>query len=142
MTKAILVVAWLLSHAAAQADDLSIACDGVVAGSKTVGATNEGWLSAPTSNPAAVVFTLSGGEARIRLSSILWRSDGDGWFPVSDLEVSESAIKGRVTLSPLTKPRLRIDRISGNIDLSHSPLIGAPFSFSGACVPLDMRRKF
>ncbi len=144
MKKSILLATALLPYPAADhAENVSIACEGVTNSSETVG-FNENYmpLSAPTSSAAAVVFMLNGSEAKIRLSSTLWQSNGDGWFPVSDVEISETAIKGRVTLSQLTKPRLRIDRISGSIDLSSSSLIGTSFSFSGSCVPLDTRRKF
>ena len=144
MRKSIIFATAVLTYAAAaQAENVSIACEGVANGSETVGFNaNNMPLSAPTSSAAGVVFVLNGGEAKIRLSSTLWQSGGDGWFPVSEIQISETTIKGRVTLSPLTKPRLRIDRISGSIDLSSSSLIGTSFSFSGACVPLDMRRKF
>lgn len=128
----------------AQAETVSIVCEGVANTTEAVGFNgNNQIVTAPRTNGASVIFKLLDGKAQIKLPSTLWRSKGDGWFPVTDLEVGNDAIKGRVPLSSFTKPHLHIDRLNGRIDLSSSSYVGSSFTFSGACTPLDeTARKF
>lgn len=130
--------------AAAQVDDISIACEGVKNSTEAVGfGANSQILTAPRSNAAIVIFKLKDGVAQVKLSATLWASKGSGWFPVTDLEVGTGIIKGRVPLGTFTKPRLQIDRINGTIDLSSSSYVGSSFTFSGTCQPFDeSARKF
>lgn len=128
----------------AKAETVSIACEGVANTTEAVGFNgNNQIVTAPRSNGASVIFKLVDGKAQIKLPSTLWRSKGDGWFAVTDLEVGNDAIKGRVPLSSFTKPRLQIDRLSGRIELSSSSYVGSSFTFSGACTLLnEAARKF
>ena len=135
---AALIAAASTQSVQAQSSSVSIVCEGVANTTEAVGFTeNNQVLTAPRSNPAAVFFKLKDGQAQIKLPSTLWRSKGDGWFAVTDLEVSSDAIKGRVPLATFTKPRLQIDRLNGTIDMSSSSYMGSSFRFSGSCKPFD-----
>ena len=71
----------------------------------------------------------------------VWSSAGaDGWWPLYDIQVSEQEIRARFKRDVFTKPTVRIDRISGDIDVK-----GTGADFTGTCAPEDRdtaNRKF
>jgi hypothetical protein len=147
MKGVIFVIATFLAStqsAAADVDDITIACEGVKNSTEAVGfGANSQILTAPRSSAAIVIFKLKDGVAQVKLSATLWASKGDGWFPVTDLEVGTGAIKGRVPLGTFTKPRIQIDRMNGTIDMSSSSYMGSSFTFSGSCQPFnESARRF
>ena len=68
-----------------------------------------------------VLFEMADGAARIHLPKSLVttvNSGGDeGWWPVTDLKVTDDAISGRFRINIVNKPNFRIDRINGDIDM-------------------------
>ena len=85
-----------------------------------------------TSAAASVSVELSKTGARLRLPSQLIptiRAGGDnGWWPLNDLKITEAAMTGRMRLNPLNKPKVLIDRRTGEIHIS---TFGG--SFDGVC---------
>lgn len=61
----------------------------------------------------------------------------DGWWNFTELRVAEDEIVGRFRLNPLNKPRVRIDRTTGDIDLKGS----FQLSFRGSCSPVDPQER-
>lgn len=54
--------------------------------------------------------------------------DKDGWWKLADLDVSDDRISGKFSLNLINKPRVVIDRRTGDIDLK-----GFLLSFNGTC---------
>ncbi|NEX93368.1 hypothetical protein [Caulobacter sp. 17J65-9] len=54
--------------------------------------------------------------------------DQDGWWPLTDLTVTEDRIEGRFRFNMLYKPRFVIDRRTGDIDLKSLDI-----GFNGTC---------
>ncbi len=74
---------------------------------------------------------IAGNNARIKLPSPmvpLLSGGNGGWFMVNDLWVNDDEITGLVRINALNKPKLRIDRRSGQITLE-----GGFADFSGQC---------
>lgn len=72
-----------------------------------------------------------GSNARIKLPSPmlpLLSGGNDGWFIISDLWINDNEITGTIRINALNKPKLRIDRRSGQISIS-----GGFSDFSGQC---------
>ena len=88
-----------------------------------------------------VLFEMADGAARLHLPSALVtavNSGGqDGWWPVSDLRVTDDAISGRLRINIVNKPSFRIDRVNGDIEL------GGLMPFRGQCESTaGQERKF
>lgn len=60
----------------------------------------------------------------------------DGWWPFSSVEVTEREIRLRYSLNILNKPKVLIDRMTGDIDLK-----GLAQSFSGRCSKADAAER-
>lgn len=90
-----------------------------------------------------VGVSIDGSSARIRTPSSMlpdWpfrsRSE-DGWRPITELVVTDDLITGKVALGPVTRQSLRIDRLTGVLELRG----GSPFT--GECEPVDhTQRRF
>ena len=90
-----------------------------------------------------VLIELADTKGRIRFPKALVppiNSGGsDGWWPFTELKVTDTEIIGRFRLNFLNKPSIRIDRIHGDIDVEGF----AGLRFRGACEPDDQsKRKF
>jgi hypothetical protein len=98
--------------------------------------------TAPAAPAADEVFVdIEGDQGRVRLPG--GHSAGDAvWKPISDLLVDENEVSGRVSTDPWTfwsRPLMRIDRITGRIELAGPKGVG----FHGDCAaydPNEMRR--
>ena len=64
----------------------------------------------------------------------------DGWFQIDELKTTDTEISGKVQVSLVSKPKLRLDRITGHINVT-----GKIGTFAGECEPFDpakVQRKF
>lgn len=87
-----------------------------------------------------VTLTLRDQDSRIRVPSSMTpslrgRSD-DGWRPIQELSVTDTLITGRFSFNPINKPSIRIDRITGIIEIKS--LNG---SFVGECQPVSIENR-
>ena len=127
-----LIALWL---AAAQADGggdkpIRLRCDGktnLLVQHNSFRSLKSGGVSTTTSygrrrDEERVLFEMADGAARLHLPSALVTAvhsgDADGWWPVSDLRVTDDAISGRLRLNIVNKPSFRIDRFNGDIELN------------------------
>ncbi len=81
-----------------------------------------------------------GGRVRVPRSMVPPLNSGgkEGWWALSEVNTSESSITARFRLNPINKPTIRIDRSTGDIDMS-----GFGMTFRGTCEPQDRtERKF
>ena len=90
-----------------------------------------------------VTLWLEGENGSLRMPrSMLPRIRGgvDGWFNLSDVEVSDREITGTIRVSILNKPKLRLDRYTGAISIS-----GKSGDYNGQCEkfdPAEVERAF
>lgn len=91
-----------------------------------------------------VQVEIVGSEGRIRVPDGVkpkLRSGGDeGWWKLKDLDIRENEILGRISLNPINRPKLRINRMNGHISIQ-----GRSGNFDGYCEPYDpnkVQRKF
>lgn len=87
-----------------------------------------------------VEISFNDSRSRIRLPSsmlpsIRGRSD-DGWRAMSNIVISDDLITGRVSFNFLDKPSIRIDRITGTVEIR-----GLDTSFVGDCRPIDISER-
>ena len=125
MKRIVLVAALTFATAARAEAPIRLRCDGHAAGVRE--RTNilaSGRLSTSYTDREyreRVLFEMAGGVARLHLPKslvTLVNSGGeDGWWPVSELKVSEDVISGHVRINLVNKPSFRIDRVNGDIDL-------------------------
>jgi hypothetical protein len=90
-----------------------------------------------------IFVEIANGAARIRMPRSLvppvHSGDTDGWWSIDDFAETDSTYSGRFRLNPLNKPSIRIDRLSGDLDLKGS----FNLSFRGICEKADpTARKF
>lgn len=90
---------------------------------------------------SAITLQFHGGDGRIRLAGKLVppiHSGGtNGWWTLTDVQITPSKIKGRYRLNGLNKPKIEIDRDSGHIK------IDGMTGFSGTCQNIDEgQRRF
>ncbi len=74
---------------------------------------------------------LNGSNGRIKLPSAmvpLLNGGNGGWFSINDLWVNEDEITGVVRINGLNKPKLRVDRRSGQLSIE-----GGLSEFNGQC---------
>lgn len=143
----------LLSAQETTSLDLHLQCDGIATFPESQSTTASAWGSsggyasgaATTvrrgSAPDRVLVALAGEDGRVRLPrSMVPTVNGggeDGWWPLNELEVTDSQITGRFRLNPFNRPSVRIDRITGSIEIQGS----FKLSFRGDCVPIDATQR-
>lgn len=123
---------------------LDLVCDGQ-ADVSTSTTTNVGEPGGPvnfvTSNGrdrvverVTVSFSENGGRIRLpdsMLPTIRGRSE-DGWRPLSNVEVTDDRITGRMSFNFIDRPSVRIDRVTGTLEVR-----GLDTSFVGECQAID-----
>lgn len=128
---------------------------GAVAQSPTVGATDapdtlnlacEGdWYKggSGTGGFARMYVKIDGAGGVVQMPEPLSapsRQKRDGWDPLQDVVVGETAITAKVRVNMLAHARIEIDRVHGEIDIS-----GPVGVYAGSCKPYDpdvVRRAF
>lgn len=81
-----------------------------------------------------VSFNENGGRIRLpdsMLPTIRGRSE-DGWRPLSNVEISDDRITGRMSFNFIDRPSVRIDRVTGTLEVR-----GLDTSFVGECQAID-----
>lgn len=130
----------------AQVDAISVQCVGIKQSSAGGCSPGQGAVpgscwSVPVSSNEMVSVIIDGAQSRIKIPSSLFSASGDGWFAISELQAGDQFVTGRFKLSNVTKPRLKMDRIAGTIDIQSSSYLGASFSFSGSCQKSDLQTR-
>lgn len=78
---------------------------------------------------------VEGAEGQVRMPRSMLppiRGGQDGWFQIKSIRITDNEITGSVGVNPFNNPKLRIDRITGNISLS-----GKAGDYSGRCSKYD-----
>ena len=141
---AIAVASVLAGPAIAQAEALDLICEGTALHTETTEtfaqATSSSGVSASgdattfrrarTTEVMRIHLDGNGrGKLKLPASLIPPISIGkDGWWDFVKLDVSEDAIRGKISLNVLNRPRVLIDRHTGDIDMR-----GLGMRFQGAC---------
>lgn len=124
---------------AAQAADLALHCSGQKKSAIEDCSQDEmACFSRPTLSEESVFLRIDGGTGSVQIPATMFKVKGDGWVPIDEMDLSERSITGRLIFTSLTKARLKIDRYTGMIDLTFSPLLGHGFRFSGSCRPVEL----
>jgi hypothetical protein len=82
-----------------------------------------------------VDLRLFSGDDRIRLPRTmlpLARGGDDGWFKLKNIEVSERDITASAAVNFINNPKIRIDRLTGNINIA-----GKAGDYVGECRKVD-----
>jgi hypothetical protein len=61
----------------------------------------------------------------------------EGWWSLADFRLNDTEIQGKFRLNPLNKPTLRVDRVSGDIEIQGS----FKLSFRGNCTVQDAAER-
>jgi len=84
----------------------------------------------------AVDVRIAVGTAKIRLPKDLLPAltsvKDDGWSNINDVQINDREITGKLSFNFMNKPKLRIDRVSGEIFIT-----GSGGSFRGTCKKYD-----
>lgn len=133
--------------------DLHLRCDGVATypEMQSTSASVHGDVSLNASSTTVVagrvqdrmLLEVTDGGARVRLPRAMIppiNSGGnDGWWQLADLTVGDTEIGGRFRLNPFNKPTVRVDRVTGAIEVQGS----FKLSFRGTCSVADpVERRF
>lgn len=126
---------------------LDLVCLGAGAANRPTSSTVTAWDSEGNYGSANVVgnrtvpfddqvnLWIDGGEGRIRMPRAMLppiRGGEDGWFKVKSIEITDNEITASVAVNLINNPKLRIDRITGNISIS-----GKAGDYSGRCQRYD-----
>lgn len=88
----------------------------------------------------SLTIDINGERGRIRpakeMVPPIHADNEDGWFPITDLNISRDFIRGAFKLNNFNQPKITIDRRNGHIALDGMS------KFSGTCDSLDRDRKF
>lgn len=138
-----------------QEPQIHLICGGGGVGRRTSPGTAQVWngggpTTVTTQNQVSegygdqVAVELNGDAGRIRVPrSILptIRSGGrDGWWELGSIQYSANEITARFTLNFMNRPRVRIDRLTGHINID-----GRNGNFDGQCEaydPSQVQRRF
>lgn len=144
-TAAILCLMAAAEPAAAQALHLVCAGEGVANKTSVTSGhaqnSNGDFASAQIYGQRAVGFEdqvnidINDGVGRIRMPRTMLppiRGGKDGWFELKNLKIGENEITASAAVSILNSPKVRIDRISGMLNIS-----GKSGDFSARCQPYD-----
>lgn len=84
----------------------------------------------------AVELKVEMGGAKIRIPPgmypAIYTSDKNDWLPVKDISMNEREIRGNFKITILSRPDVRIDRVTGEITVSDSSV-----NFTGSCEKVD-----
>ena len=130
----------------AQANVIAVQCIGTKQSSAGGCSPGQGSVpgacwSVPVSSNEIVSVIIDGEQGRIKIPASLFNASGDGWVAINELQIGDQFITGRFKLSNVTKPRLKMDRVAGTIDIQSSSYLGASFTFSGSCEKTDLETK-
>ncbi len=83
--------------------------------------------------PGRIDVSVVGNAVKVNPMSILkrtprWAVPEDGWYELTDVIIDQEQIAGRIRLTPLQKPSVRIDRRTGQIRMS-----GLDMRYDGSC---------
>jgi hypothetical protein len=82
--------------------------------------------------PGRIDVSVSGNVVKVNPRSILkgsiWSAPRDGWYELTDVIIDQDQIAGKIRLTPLQKPSVRIDRHTGQIHMS-----GLAMRYEGSC---------
>lgn len=99
---------------------------------------------AGTTGPSSIAFAtieLREDGARVRVPREilpdLASGGSDGWWPVYDLTIDDDALRGRLRLNLIERPKISIDRRSGEIRIT-----GSSAEFAGVCRRVDAKPVF
>lgn len=99
---------------------------------------------AGTTGPSSIAFAtveLRADGARVRVPREilpdLSSGGSNGWWTVYDLTIDEAALRGRLRLNLIERPRISIDRRSGEIRIT-----GSSTEFAGVCQRVDATPVF
>lgn len=109
-----------------QASTTSITSDRDVTQSASVSSSTRGALS----EAATVELVADGGRLRVPagVQPNLTSGGSNGWWPLYDVKVTPELLTARVRLNLIDKPKVSIDRRTGEIRIA-----GLAGSFTGAC---------
>jgi hypothetical protein len=102
-------------------------------GHDTKTSTSQTIVKRPFSGTAQV--DINGPMARVKLPNAMLppiSGGDDGWFAMSELQVSDQEIAGKIRINFLNKPKVEIDRRSGVISIA-----SGLNSFEGRCELLE-----
>ena len=155
LVRAIIIVGFAVAPVAASADTLHLICTG--AGETPKAETSRGFATNSMGDTASATIVrtrdrefadqinveIAEGEGRIRLPRTmlpLIRGGEDGWFRLTNIEETPSEITAKAYVNVMSRPDIRIDRITGTISIS-----GRIGHFAGDCEPFDpstVQRRF
>ncbi|MDB5474939.1 MAG: hypothetical protein JWP49_450 [Phenylobacterium sp.] len=142
-----------LAPSSASALDLTLTCQGMsertVANSSFGSVSGSGGYASGSftsfqkrDGAESIMVSISADAGKVqvprRLLPPLHTGGEDGWWPLTDVRVSDTEIRGHYTLNPFNHPEVRIDRVAGTISID-----GFHQSFRGSCAAVDPNtRKF
>lgn len=153
MKAAALGLAAMALAGAAQAAEVRLECAGVgtrptsevthatVTNSEGQSASGFATTAGAEQVAGAAGVLLSPGAASVRVPQAIvppvHSGDRAGWWDLYDLKESETEITGRFRLNVFNKPQVRINRLTGAIEMAGS----FRFAFSGVCRPASAAEK-
>lgn len=133
ITVAPLVFLWTPVAAQEPSNRLDLVCLGAGAANKATSSQAYAWDNAGNAATANVVGNRSvpfedqvnlwveGDKGSIRMPRTMLpaiRGGKDGWFEIKSLKITDTEITGKVGINFMNNPNLRIDRITGVINIS------------------------
>lgn len=95
-------------------------------------ANAQGFTHRAVEVPRRVSLAFEGETARIRMPRAMLPTFGpktqDGWLQLSEVQITDRQLAGKVTLNAFNKPTVKIDRTTGDIEIRSLLL-----AYSGAC---------
>ena len=68
--------------------------------------------------------------------------DEAGWRTLTDVRISDAEISGTFSYNWVNRPVVRIDRMTGEVQVRQASLVSGRSSFSGMCEPASQERRF
>ena len=143
--KILIVAALLFAPAVAHAGTLELICYGTARFTEqSTGevSRSDGWGGTADSTVTMRSRGQSNASVRVRIHDESWgeikipgelipllrSASNDGWRPLSELELTETEIRARFILNVMNKPKVLVDRRTGDMELS-----GWGGGFRGSC---------
>jgi|JI6StandDraft_1071083.scaffolds.fasta_scaffold09300_7 hypothetical protein len=126
---------------------INLVCRGAGAANKVTSSQAYAWDNYGNSASANVVgnrsvpfqdqvnLWIEGDKGSIRMPPTMLppiRGGKDGWFEIKSIKISDSEITGKVGVNFMNSPKIRIDRMTGNISIS-----GKAGDYVGRCQKYD-----
>lgn len=94
--------------------------------------------------PDTLTVEITGEVVRIKgpasLEPVVSGDGDDGWRTLSDVTINDREIRGQLSYNWFARPLVKIDRMSGEVEIANRGLVSGQFGFRGECERVERQK--